>query len=60
MNEALQMYDEYHHRWRMEQANEAIIRQQESILSAAQAAERNSGIAAAAGVVSVLNDITRL
>ena len=60
INEALVLYDEYLHRWKIENANAAIVANQQAQTYALQGIRKSSAVSAAANVASAAANIGRL
>lgn len=52
LNEALSMFDEYYHRWKLEQASEASLREQAAQTAALKGIRRSSAVTAASSTVT--------
>ena len=52
LNEALGMFDQYYHRWKLEQASEAALREQEAQTAALKGIRKSSAITAASSTVT--------
>ena len=52
LNEALGMFDQYYHRWKLEQASEAALREQEAQTAALKGIRKSSTITAASSTVT--------
>ena len=60
INQALQMYDEQLHRWKVEEANAAILSEQQSQSESLRGIRKSSAINAAANVVSATANVANL
>ena len=59
VNQALMMLDEQLHRWKVEEANKAILVQQQTQTAMLKGIRRNTAVSAAANVVSAASTIAR-
>ena len=59
VNQALQMYDEQLHRWKVEEANASILAQQQAQTEALKGIRKSSAINAAANVVNAAANVSR-
>ena len=59
VNQALQMFDEQLHRWKVEEANASIVAQQKAQTEALKGIRRSSAINAAANVVNAAANVSR-
>lgn len=59
INQALQMFDEQLHRWKVEEANAEIVNQQQAQTNALKGIRRSSAINAAANVANAAANISR-
>lgn len=59
LNQALMMLDEQLHRWKIENANEAILAQQQMQTQSLKGIRRSSAVSAAANVINAASNISR-
>ena len=59
INQALVMFDEQNHRWKVEDANASIVAQQTEQTKALKGIRKSSAVSAGANVVSAVSNIAR-